>query len=123
MKKSKKHSKRKKIEAADSMDQASAMLAKPIEVIAAAKKSGCKAFRGSRVYLKPLREWIAENEALVMAAVRSSARAERRDEAKTKLDEFKVSRIAKEMVKVPDAKRLAVMVALKVRKVALEIPA
>jgi hypothetical protein len=43
----------------DSMAAASARLSVPIETIKAAKRGGCEAFRGSRVHLGKLREWLA----------------------------------------------------------------
>ena len=43
----------------DSMAAASACLGVPIETVKAAKRRGCEAFRGSRVHLGKLREWLA----------------------------------------------------------------
>jgi hypothetical protein len=43
---------------ADSMAAASARLGVPIEAVKAAKRGGCEAFRGSRVHLGKLREWL-----------------------------------------------------------------
>src|SRR6266542_342081 len=46
-------------EMADSMSNAAARIGVPVEVLKAAKRSGSRAFRGSRVNLTQLREEIA----------------------------------------------------------------
>ena len=48
-------------EAADSMRQAAAILDVPLQLVKDCKRQGCRAFRGSRVYLRPLAEMIAAN--------------------------------------------------------------
>src|SRR5206468_10475621 len=50
-------------ESADSMTAAAARLGVPLSVIKYCKRQGCPAFRGSRVYLRPLAEMIACGEA------------------------------------------------------------
>lgn len=60
---------RSAVECADSMAQAAAMVAEPLAVLQAAKDSGCQAFRGGRVYVKPLREWMAANGERVRMAI------------------------------------------------------
>ena len=50
-------------ESADSMAAAAARLGVPLSVIKYCKRQGCPAFRGSRVYLRPLAEMIACGEA------------------------------------------------------------
>src|SRR5215469_12127567 len=49
--------------AADSMRQAAAILDVPLHSVKDCKRQGCRAFRGSRVYLRPLAEMIANGEA------------------------------------------------------------
>ena len=49
-------------EAADSMQQAAAILDVPLQLVKDCKRQGCRAFRGSRVYLRPLAEMIANGE-------------------------------------------------------------
>jgi hypothetical protein len=49
-------------EAADSMRQAAAILDVPLGLVKDCKRQGCRAFRGSRVYLRPLAEMIASGE-------------------------------------------------------------
>ena len=44
---------------ADSMAAAASGLGVPLEVVKIAKRAGCDAFRGSRVHLGKLREWLA----------------------------------------------------------------
>jgi hypothetical protein len=51
-----------KRESADSMTAAAARLDVPLSVIKHYKRQGCPAFRGSRVYLRPLAEMIASGE-------------------------------------------------------------
>src|SRR5260370_31924474 len=46
----------------DSMSQAAGRSGIPIGAIKAAKRAGCDAFRGSRVHLEKLREWLASAE-------------------------------------------------------------
>jgi len=50
-------------ESADSMTAAAARLGVPLSTIKHCKRQGCPAFRGSRVYLRPLVEMIASGEA------------------------------------------------------------
>jgi hypothetical protein len=47
---------------ADSLANAAGRSGIPIEAIKAAKRAGCDAFRGSRVHLGKLREWLASAE-------------------------------------------------------------
>jgi hypothetical protein len=49
-------------EATDSMRAAAARLKVPLELVKECKRRGSPAFRGSRVYLRPLAEMIAANE-------------------------------------------------------------
>lgn len=49
-------------ESADSMTAAAARLGVPLSVVKHCKRQGCSAFRGSRVYLRPLAEMIASGE-------------------------------------------------------------
>jgi hypothetical protein len=49
-------------EAADSMRAAASRLGVPFELVKECKRQGCRAFRGSRVYLRPLAEMIASGE-------------------------------------------------------------
>ena len=49
-------------EAADSMRQAAAILDVPLRLVKDCKRQGCRAFRGSRVYLRPLAAMIANQE-------------------------------------------------------------
>src|SRR5215472_11332718 len=49
-------------EAADSMRQAAAILDVPLQLVKDCKQQGSRAFRGSRVYLRPLAEMIANGE-------------------------------------------------------------
>jgi hypothetical protein len=49
-------------EVADSMKAASARLGVPLELVKECKRRGCIGFRGSRVYLRPLAEMIANGE-------------------------------------------------------------
>src|SRR6266481_8702398 len=49
-------------ESADSMAAAAARLGVPLSVIKHYKRQGCPAFRGSRVYLRPLAEMIVSGE-------------------------------------------------------------
>ena len=49
-------------EAADSMRAAAARLDVPLELVKECKRKGSSAFRGSRVYLRPLAEMIASGE-------------------------------------------------------------
>jgi hypothetical protein len=49
-------------ESADSMRQAAAILDIPLQLVRDCKRQGCRAFRGSRVYLRPLAEMIANQE-------------------------------------------------------------
>jgi len=51
-----------KREVVDSMKAASARLGVPLEVVKQCKQQGSEAFRGSRVYLRPLAEMIANRE-------------------------------------------------------------
>jgi hypothetical protein len=46
---------------ADSMDQAAALTGIPKDRLQRAKSAGCPAFRGSRVYVEELVEWLEEN--------------------------------------------------------------
>lgn len=48
---------------ADSMKAAGAMLNVPLSEVKRAKKNGCEAFRGSRVWIEPLQDWLIENPA------------------------------------------------------------
>jgi len=47
---------------ADSMGQAAALLDVPLELVKHCKRQGSRAFKGSRVYLRPLAEMIANQE-------------------------------------------------------------
>src|SRR6516225_3239902 len=47
---------------ADSMKAAASRLGVPLEIVKQCKQRGCRAFRGSRVYLRPLAEMIANGE-------------------------------------------------------------
>src|SRR4029453_16052919 len=49
-------------EATDSMRAAASRLGVPLELVKHCKRQGCPAFRGSRVYLRPLAEMIASGE-------------------------------------------------------------
>ena len=49
-------------EVVDSMKAAASRLGVPLEVVKQCKQRGCRAFRGSRVYLRPLAEMIADRE-------------------------------------------------------------
>src|SRR5215470_5327719 len=49
-------------EAADSMRAAASRLGVPLDLVKQCKRQGCRAFRGSRVYLRPLAEMIANGE-------------------------------------------------------------
>lgn len=46
---------------ADSMEQAAALSGYTKEILQRAKQAGCPAFRGSRVYVDELTEWMGEN--------------------------------------------------------------
>jgi hypothetical protein len=46
----------------DSMGAAASRLGVPLETVKMAKRTGCDAFRGSRVHLGKLREWLASAE-------------------------------------------------------------
>jgi hypothetical protein len=43
----------------DSQQQAAALLNVPIGLISQAKREGCLAFRSGRVYVEPIKEWLA----------------------------------------------------------------
>jgi hypothetical protein len=47
---------------ADSMAAAASRLGVPLQAVKVAKRTGCDAFRGSRVHLGKLREWLASAE-------------------------------------------------------------
>ena len=49
-------------EVVDSMKAAASRLGVPLEVVKHCKQQGCRAFRGSRVYLRQLAEMIANRE-------------------------------------------------------------
>jgi hypothetical protein len=51
-----------KEEAADSMQAAASRLRVPLELVKHCKRQGSRAFKGSRVYLRPLAEMIANQE-------------------------------------------------------------
>jgi hypothetical protein len=50
-------------EVVDSMKAAASRLGVPLEIVKQCKQQGSRAFRGSRVYLRPLAEMIADREA------------------------------------------------------------
>jgi len=52
----------KPFDVADSMAAAASRLGVPLEAVKMAKRAGCKAFRGSRVHLGKLREWLASTK-------------------------------------------------------------
>lgn len=80
-------------EVADSMKAAAAQTGIPIEQVKLAKELGCKAFAGTRVRLKPLREFVsteAFKEALASAS-ESCNWDERRKRAQALREEHRLS--------------------------------
>jgi hypothetical protein len=87
---------------AETMAAAAGKLGVSLEILQAAKDAGCEAFRATRVYLKPLRAWIAtaQNAERIKRADEAAAIIQRRKTAEAELKEEKVLQTRRESMRL-----------------------
>lgn len=89
----------------DTMTAAAGALGVPIQLIQAAKDSGCPAFRHSRVYHEPLKVWIAENADRIAKANEEAALERRRKVAEAEWREERVLKSRQQSIRLTEVNR------------------
>lgn len=105
----------------DSQDQCSGALGIPKEILKRAKKDGCPAFKATRVYVKPLIEWLATaGQNLEMGKEEAQTFESIERGKKLRLERLQLE---KELVALPEVQRLMVETFQPIRDLMAQLPA